>query len=227
MKQNKTLKRRIIQTQDGSSTVFIPDWNENYHSKHGAIRESEHVFLKNGLHNFSSSDRLNILEMGFGTGLNVLLTILDQANTSQKIHFTSLEKFPLSLEEIKALNYSKILGDKAFSLFEKIHAAPWEEEIQITDNFYLHKRQIDIFNYNEPNEWFDLIYYDAFGSRVQPDLWTETVFSKMYNTLKKGGLLTTYAANGNAKRALIASGFEVKKMPGPPGKREMMNAWKK
>jgi tRNA U34 5-methylaminomethyl-2-thiouridine-forming methyltransferase MnmC len=230
------LSRKIIPTEDGSSTIYIPEWNESYHSKHGAIQEAYHVFIQNGLNDFSDKSEISILEIGFGTGLNSLITLNESLKRNLNIQYTGIEKYPVSEQETLSLHYAKSLKefnpDMKRSLeeleddYSKLMKAPWEEFSSIYSNFELRKIQADFLDFNYPKEEFDLVYFDAFGARVQPELWTEELLGKIYLSMKKGGLFTTYSAKGSVRRALIAVGMEVEKRPGPPGKREMLVARK-
>ncbi|UNY97384.1 tRNA (5-methylaminomethyl-2-thiouridine)(34)-methyltransferase MnmD [Zhouia spongiae] len=222
------MKRKIIQTADGSSTIFIEDWDEHYHSKHGAIQEAYHVFIKMGLYHYIESQKpeneVNVLEIGFGTGLNAFITFLEAEKNNLSIQYDGVEGYPVSSDEVSQLNYVELLENKGFKeQFQAMHDGPWEKYIQLSEAFRLKKRK-QFFNEIDDNEVFDLIYFDAFGARVQPELWTEEIFQRMHNALKPGGVLVTYAAKGSVRRAMIASGFSVEKLPGPPGKREMLRA---
>ncbi|WP_149275152.1 tRNA (5-methylaminomethyl-2-thiouridine)(34)-methyltransferase MnmD [Pareuzebyella sediminis] len=219
------MKRKIITTADGSHTIQILDWNEQYHSKHGAIQEAYHVFIKNGLSLFPSGD-LSILEIGFGTGLNAFITFIEAQKKNISIHYTGVELYPVGIEEIKQLNYvARLKAETSDKLFLAMHEAPWEEATKISKAFHLHKRRID-FTAIDDESMYDLVYFDAFGARVQPELWTEDLFSKMYRAMKKGGVLVTYAAKGSVRRAMQDVGFRVERLEGPPGKREMLRACK-
>ena len=219
------LKREIIITSDGSTTIHLPEWNEHYHSKHGAIQEAYHVFIKHGLETVSKNE-LSILEIGFGTGLNAFITFLEAQKRGLKIQYTGVEAYPVPEEEVTQLNYVPELKAKAFSeIFQKIHATEWEEECLIAPSFTLEKQQLFFHEIEQENK-FDLIYFDAFGARVQPELWTEDIFTIMYKALKEKGRLVTYSAKGSVRRAMQAVGFEVERLPGPPGKREMLRALK-
>ncbi len=220
------LKREIIITADGSTTIHMPDWDEQYHSKHGAIQEAYHVFIKNGLETHQSND-LSILEIGFGTGLNCFITLLEAAKNNLKIDYVGVEAYPIQEDEILQLNYVSELDSRNFAhKFEEMHLLHWNERQRIHEEFFLTKRQQFIKDINDV-EKFDLIYFDAFGARVQPELWTEEIFEKMYRSLKPNGVLVTYSAKGSVRRAMIAVGFTVTRLPGPPGKREMLHALKK
>ncbi len=224
------MKREIITTADGSRTIHIPDWNEQYHSKHGAIQEARHVFLKTGLAHyigeFPEKEEIAILEVGFGTGLNALLTYFEASKYERSINYVGVEAYPVSPEESVAMEYSSQLEEvDASTIYTKLHDAMWEQPTVISKRFELTKRKQRFENITD-SEAFDLIYFDAFGPRVQPNLWTEEIFSKMYIALKVGGVLTTYCAQGAARRAMQAAGFIVERLPGPPGKREMLRARK-
>lgn len=210
-------------------TIHLPEWNEQYHSKHGAIQEARHVFLKMGLYYLQENRKfseLSILEIGFGTGLNAFLTLLEAENLKLKINYTGVEAYPVSSKEIRHLNYPEAAGaGNREDLFKKLHECEWEKELAISDCFSLTKRQIK-FDEIRVAELYDLIYFDAFGARVQPELWTKEIFEIMYRALKNRGVLVTYAAKGSVRRAMISAGFKVEKLPGPPGKREMLRAVK-
>ncbi len=219
------MKREIIITSDGSTTIHLPDWNEQYHSKHGAIQEAYHVFIKSGLEQVETDD-ISILEIGFGTGLNAFITFLESQNRNLKIDYVGVEAYPVSTDEVQNLNYISELKATSFAdVFQKMHDTLWEEKHQISSGFQLTKRK-QFFEDVEDQNAFDVIYFDAFGARNQPELWTEPIFQKMYEALKEGGILTTYAAKGSVRRAMLAVGFEVERLPGPPGKREMLRAKK-
>jgi tRNA U34 5-methylaminomethyl-2-thiouridine-forming methyltransferase MnmC len=219
------LKREIIQTLDGSTTIHIKEWDECYHSKFGAIQEAQHVFIKNGLSLFENST-LSILEIGFGTGLNAFITFLESQKLHQTINYVGVEAYPVSAEEVMLMNYvSELDAEKERSVFEKMHESNWEEPIVLRDDFLFTKRK-QFFDEIDDFDKFDLIYFDAFGYTVQPELWSTAIFQKMYSALKPNGVLVTYAARGVVKRSMIEVGFTVEKLEGPPGKREMFRARK-
>ncbi|MBC5836209.1 tRNA (5-methylaminomethyl-2-thiouridine)(34)-methyltransferase MnmD [Flavobacterium sp. F372] len=220
------MKHEIIITQDGSSSIYIPELDETYHSKFGAIQEAKHVFIKNGLDLFEDSSEISILEIGFGTGLNALITMLEAEKRNLKINYVGVEAYPIALDEIAQLNYVAQLEalDKKAD-FEKMHTANWEEEIQINSDFKLTKRKLSFADISDENT-FDLIYFDAFGFTVQPELWNEVIFEIMYKSLKNRGILTTYACRTSIKNAMQHAGFQTFKLPGAPGKREMLRALK-
>ena len=220
------MKREIIITSDGSTTIHMPEWDEQYHSKHGAIQEAYHVFIKNGLETHNGKD-LAILEIGFGTGLNCFITLLEASKKKLRIDYSGVEAYPIGEDEILQLNYVSELDSRNFShKFEEMHLFDWDIKQKVHDDFFLTKRKQFIKDINDVDA-FDIIYFDAFGARVQPELWTEDIFKKMYDSLKKDGVLVTYSAKGSVRRAMIAVGFTVTKLPGPPGKREMLHAVKK
>ena len=219
------MKREIIKTLDGSTTIQLTEWNECYHSKHGAIQEAQHVFIKNGLSLFENK-HVSILEIGFGTGLNAFITLLEAKKMQQTIDYVGVEAYPISAAEVLDMNYVVELDATNESLiFDAIHQSNWEEKVVLNANFTLTKRK-QFFEEIEDENKFDLIYFDAFGYRVQPELWSTEIFRRMFNALKVNGILVTYAARGVVKRSMIEVGFTVEKLAGPPGKREMFRARK-
>ncbi|WP_396191660.1 tRNA (5-methylaminomethyl-2-thiouridine)(34)-methyltransferase MnmD [Flavobacterium sp.] len=219
------MKREIITTNDGSTTIHLPELNESYHSKHGAIQEAYHVFIKNGLSLFEGKS-VSILEIGFGTGLNSFITYLEAQKSNQTIDYVGVEAYPVAVEEALQMNYVKELNaNQEASIFKDMHEAAWEEKVVISDDFSLTKRQ-QLFQDINDEDAYNLIYFDAFGFRVQPELWSLEVFQKMYNALKINGVIVTYACRSSIKNAMIECGFKVEKLPGAPGKREMLRAKK-
>jgi tRNA U34 5-methylaminomethyl-2-thiouridine-forming methyltransferase MnmC len=220
------VEREIIKTLDGSTTIHLKEWDECYHSKHGAIQEAKHVFIKNGLSLFENNP-VSILEIGFGTGLNAFITFLESNQKQQKIDYVGVEAYPVDAKEVLEMNYVTELDALEFdNIFEKMHKCEWNEKTEISTDFSLTKRK-QFFDEINDFEIFDLIYFDAFGYRVQPELWSTEIFRKMYNSLKPNGVLVTYAARGVVKRSMIEVGFTVEKLAGAPGKREMFRAFKK
>ena len=223
------MKRIIKETSDGSKTLYVNDLDETYHSHHGAVQEAEHVFIKNGS-KLIISDEINILELGFGTGLNALVTINEflKNDNIKKINYFTLEKYPVNDAEITELNYAQHFSDENFkNINEKIHHSVWEELVEIVPNFYLKKIQQDFFNLEKIDlPPIDLVYFDCFGARVQPDLWEENLIKMVTDKIETGGLFTTYSSKGSVRRILSSLNMNVEKKPGPPGKREMMIAWK-
>ncbi len=222
------MKRSIITTSDGSKTIQIEDWDEQYHSIHGAIQESRHVFIKTGLYHFLELYKptaINILEIGFGTGLNAFLTALEAKTQGVQIHYEGVEAYPVLADELEQLNYASLIDADQHIIFDALHTVSWEVLHSMTSQFSLKKRQ-QFFTDVEDKNFFNLIYFDAFGARVQPDLWTESIFKRMFNALKINGVLVTYSAKGSVRRAMQAVGFVVERLEGPPGKREMLRATK-
>ncbi|MBT8261874.1 MAG: tRNA (5-methylaminomethyl-2-thiouridine)(34)-methyltransferase MnmD [Bacteroidia bacterium] len=223
------MKREFLITGDGSVTIHLPEWNEQYHSKHGAIAEAAHVFISSGFEylfqqNPDSLKELYILEMGFGTGLNAYLTLLQTFHKKIKIHYTGVDAYPVDTSEVDKLNYPDLVkGSEA--LFLKLHEISWDENTEITDHFHLLKQKKQFSEVQDENQ-YDLIFFDAFGPRVQPELWTETIFKAMFRSCRTGGVLVTYSAKGSVRRAMESVGFKVERLPGPPGKREMLRAIK-
>jgi tRNA U34 5-methylaminomethyl-2-thiouridine-forming methyltransferase MnmC len=214
-------------TEDGSHTLYNPDLKEHYHSTHGAIQESLHVFIGAGVRE-AASDRksLRILEIGFGTGLNCLLTLLESRKTGLLIEYDGLEPFPLEPELLRELNYISLEGPFSGNPdFERIHSVT-EGHMELEPGFRLHRSRAPVQSAIIPG-LADVIYFDAFAPDVQPDMWTEDVFKKLYSILCPGGILVTYCAKGQVKRNLKAAGFAIESLPGPPGKREMTRGRKK
>lgn len=239
------MEREIIITADGSSTIHLPEWGEQYHSKHGAIQEAYHVFINHGLRHFcteaslfddvtlsavetlETNKHIAILEIGFGTGLNAFITLLEAEKLNTKINYFGVEGYPIAMCEVLQLNYPTQLDANTHApLFKEMHEALWDRPHAITTHFSLTKQNRFFFEINEKDA-YNIIYFDAFGASLQPELWTETIFKKMYDALKENGVLVTYAAKGSVRRAMQAVGFTVERLPGPPGKREMLRASKR
>lgn len=219
------MKRRIITTADGSKTINLVDWNEHYHSTHGAVNEACHVFIDHGLA-VCQPPEIDILEVGFGTGLNALISLYEAQKKKLIIKYTAVEAYPVSEEEVEELNYARELNLEGLAqLYRDMHLCPWEIPVRLTPEFTLTKQKKD-FGQISDQLAYDLIYFDAFGPRVQPELWTEAIFTKMFNALRTKGVLVTYSAKGSVRRAMQAVGFTVERLPGPPGKREMLRAVK-
>lgn len=224
------MEREIRTTQDGSKTLYIKDLNENYHSHHGALQEANHVFIKNGL-NLVNYYEINILELGFGTGLNALVTINDflKNDKNHVINYFTVEKYPVNIEEVSELDYgSSFEHPEIKDFYEKLHQCPWNEKTEILSGFFFTKFQCDFFDIESLTlPKINLVYYDCFGARVQPDLWEDKIFKIVSNTMENEGLITTYSSKGSVRRILKDLNFEVEKKAGPPGKREMMIARKR
>ena len=223
------MEREIRTTSDGSKTLYINDLNENYHSHHGALQEAQHVFIDNGF-NLVYDYEINILELGLGTGLNVLVTIDEFMKTDKNhiIHYFTIEKYPVNEEEVRELDYASIFQKPEMTeINQRIHSCNWNESIEIIPNFFLTKYHCDFFELEQIEiPKINLVYFDCFGARVQPDLWEKPIFEMVANKMKIGGLLTTYSSKGSVRRILKELNFNVEKKAGPPGKREMINAIK-
>ncbi len=220
------MNRKIRTTHDGSTTIYDENFGEHFHSIFGAEQESIHVFIKNGFYAVNKNC-LNILEMGFGTGLNALLTLLACKETGRNVFYHSFEMFPIdNFEIIQQLSFSCLNTELNKNVFLRLHQAPWNEKVQLTDNFCLLKQNHNFVDAHLSFS-YDLVYFDAFSPERQPELWTFEVFKKIFNSLHTGGILTTYCAKGEVKRTLKKVGFEVHLLPGPPGKRHMISAIKK
>jgi tRNA U34 5-methylaminomethyl-2-thiouridine-forming methyltransferase MnmC len=221
--------RQLVHTGDGSHSIYLPQHDEFYHSSHGALRESLHVFIKHGLefHLVNNPGKpIAVFEMGFGTALNALLTWQFAREKKCTVQYTSLEAFPVTPEMAASLNYIDRLNAPAdATLFEQLHTCAWNMPVLLAPFFELqkHNTSLEVF---VPGELYHVVFYDAFAPRVQPELWTAAVFEKLYAMLETGGVLVTYCAKGEVKRHLKAAGFRVETLPGPPGKREMTRAHK-
>lgn len=215
-------------TDDGSHTLFNPKLNEHYHSTNGAIQEAKHVFIDTALNHCGKKD-INVLEIGFGTGLNAFMTMIEAHHNDTKIHYTTLELYPISVSDSQKLNYADIIDESKKDLFNELHTVNWEETYEITPNFSIHKKQTDFSNIDnvklESNK-YDVVYFDAFGPDKQPEMWQEELFEKIYASMSVGGILTTYSAKGAIRRMLQSIGFKMERLPGPPGKREMLRGVK-
>jgi tRNA U34 5-methylaminomethyl-2-thiouridine-forming methyltransferase MnmC len=226
------MERKIILTGDGSHSISVPDLKVAYHSVYGALEESIHVYINAGFYAAAKQNQaepVRIFEVGFGTGLNALVTLIEAEKNKTKIYYETVEPFPLSKDEVETLNYCKQLNRPDLQIvFEKLHDCKWEQEIAITENFSLKKMKAGLFNLpiaiGITIQQFNLVYFDAFAPNAQPELWTKEVFDKMFSILEPGGILVTYCSKGDVRRAMIAAGFEVEKLKGPPKKREMLRA---
>jgi tRNA U34 5-methylaminomethyl-2-thiouridine-forming methyltransferase MnmC len=220
---------KVIISEDGSSTLYLPSMNESYHSFHGAIQESEHVFIKSGLDYISQSKKtITIFEVGFGTGLNVLLTLNAAKKNNLIIDYYSIEAFPLKQEIVGQLNYAKRINDpSAQEYFLEIHASPWNKKEHLTDHFALTKIYSKLEEADLSYIKADLVYFDAFAPSKQPEMWSEENFKKIKDVMNSGGALVSYCASGQFKRTLKALDFQLEALPGPPGKKEMTRAIKK
>lgn len=213
-------------TEDGSQTLYLPELDEHYHSIHGAIGESLHIYIEQGLR-YAGKKTLSILEIGFGTGLNAYLSFCYGQTEHINIEYCSLEKYPLTRQEYELLNYPKIIFTQYSHVFTSLHEAEWDKEVKISDNFQLKKIQTDLLTYQfDEFSKFDLVYYDAFAPGKQPEMWTEDILHKVAATVKKEGVIVTYCAKGTVRRTLAESGFIMERIPGPKGKKEILRGKK-
>lgn len=225
-------KVKIITTEDGSHSLYHEELKETYHSFHGALQESKHVFIEKGIRFWRNKeglpDFLKIFEVGLGTGLNALLAAQFAKDNNLSIEYTSLEPFPLDQDLISQLNYAEKLEDpKLKEIFKRIHQVSWEEPIELYPFFQLTKHQLKLEDYTVKKEQFDVVFFDAFAPNKQAELWELSALEKCFNLLKSGGVFTTYSAKGQLKRDLKGLGFEVETLPGPPGKKEMVRGEKR
>jgi tRNA U34 5-methylaminomethyl-2-thiouridine-forming methyltransferase MnmC len=211
---------RIITTYDGSHTVFHPGTGDHFHSIYGAVSESMHVFINAGFSYHPSKD-VKIFEVGFGTGLNVLLTLKQAWSEKRKVRYDSIDNFILPVQITDSLNYAGISENINKDWFSLIHSLSWDKDHNITDFFTLRKILADIHEIDLPIK-YDIVYFDAFGPDRQPDMWTEEIFMKIYKAMNPGGILTTYSSKGEVRRSLHRCGFMVEKLTGAHGKREMI-----
>lgn len=217
------MKIEILKSNDGSHTLYLPEMDETYHSRHGAVQEALHVFIRNGLLFKAEEQRdLKVLEIGWGTGLNSLLTYKETKASHLTIHYVGVEKFPVPAEVLKQLNYKDWDEDDFLS---GVYGADWEKPVRISENFVLKKLAKDVVALDFL-EQFDVIYFDAFGPRAQDEMWQKNIFEIIYMATKPGGVFVTYCAKGQVRRDLQEVGFKMERLPGPPGKREMLRGVK-
>lgn len=220
------MNRELVITRDGSHTIFVPELNEHYHSIFGAIQESKHVFIKEGL-SYINRKSIAIFEIGLGTGLNAFLTLLEAIQNNYRIEYYAIEKYPLDIKAVYKLNYPGLLklNKQEKELFYKINKTAWDTKTEFNSNFSLTKIKNDITEFSIPF-LYDIVYFDAFAPEKQPEMWSRKVFQKIYNNLIQNGILTTYCAKGIVKRTLISVGYRVESIPGPQGKMEIIRAHK-
>lgn len=218
----------LIITGDGSHTVRVPGLKEHYHSVFGALAESLHVFIGAGLERvMPGKAQADILEVGFGTGLNAILTLARAAENNCSVFYTAIEKHPLSPGIVRQLNYPEMKGLTGYrAQFDRLHEAPWDTRVEISESFCFEKRLLDLHDFHPVPDSYDLVYFDAFGPDVQPEMWTTIIFERLYRSMRSGGALVTYSTKGEVKRNLKSVGFMIGKLPGPPGKREMLRAFR-
>lgn len=220
------MERKIILTADGSATVYVPEIDATFHSRHGALAESLHVYVEAGLayfrHAHPGNEHCRIFEMGFGTGLNAWLSARYAAEQRYPVFYEAVERYPLSAEAVQQLNYVTI-AEAGAADWQQLHEVPWEQPSVVNDAFTLLKRNVDLLHW-QADAPFNVVYYDAFSPGDQPELWTEEVFRRLYDALLPGGVLVTYCSKSVVRKALQAAGFTVHKVPGPWGKREILRA---
>ena len=216
---------KIEKTADGSYTLYVPEMDEHYHSVKGALTESQHIFIDMGLKHSEVAEP-RILEIGLGTGLNCFLTFLTSEETHRKIHYTGIERYPLSMDVLRQLDYPTLIQREHENDYYAIHQAEWGKDIPLSPLFTLHKIEGD-FTSHSFEKGYDIIYFDAFAPEKQPEMWEQSLFDSLYAILNNGGILTTYCAKGVVRRMLQSAGFIVERLPGPPGgKREILRATK-
>ena len=216
------MQQKVFLTGDGSHSIRVPELNVSYHSRHGAISESDHIFIRSGLNLLLSQDNISVFEMGFGTGLNALLTFM--AGEFRNIYYETVEQYPVDIKTALTLNYTEVLNRPALHpVFIKMHEDTWNEPLNISSNFILHKRIGNIIDMSVTG-FFDIIYFDAFDPSTQPELWTVAVFKKLFAVLRPGGMLLTYCSKSVVRKAMQEAGFIVQKIEGPHGKREIVRA---
>ncbi|HPE99749.1 MAG TPA: tRNA (5-methylaminomethyl-2-thiouridine)(34)-methyltransferase MnmD [Bacteroidales bacterium] len=220
--------KKLIITEDGSHTLFIPELNEHYHSIHGAVAESRHVFIEAGLKpKIIENKKLNVLEVGLGTGLNAALALVAAEENQIQLNYFAVEPYPISTEDMMQLNYSKVSESTRMNeVIPAIHAASRDNEVHIGPYFIFHYFEKRIQEIEFENNFFDLIFFDAFSPGVQPEMWTMDVFQKIAAAMKPGAVLVTYVAKGEVRRTMKACGLSIEKLPGFGGKREMTRATK-
>jgi len=214
----------ITKTADHSDTLYVPALDEHYHSIYGAWQESVHVFIREGFLQIRKPS-IAIFEMGFGTGLNTLLSMIEARKNEIEVTYHSIDLHPLKVSLMKQLNHSRFIDPKFQSFASAIYSCQWGHPVTIGENFYLTKIKADVLSYHF-SSMYDLVYWDAFGPEKQPELWQTPLFRKVYESMVPNGILVTYAAKGQVRRNLEAAGFTVNRIPGPKGKREMIRAIK-
>lgn len=214
----------LQQTLDGSHTIYIPEMDEHYHSTNGAIQEARHIYISKA-YLFLQISHPTVFEVGFGTGLNALLTALEAEKLQRKTTYVSIEKYPLDADEYSHLNYASLVGERAVVLFEKLHTAVWNSLVEISPWFSLQKLRADLTLLPEI-PMADVIYFDAFAPNKQESMWSREIFAYLFEHTNNNGVLTTYCAKGDVRRTLQSVGYQVERTDGPPGKREMLRAIK-
>lgn len=220
------MKKEIIISKDGSHTLFVPELNETYHSTHGAHQEAVHVFIKSGLEYLKEKKEINVYEIGFGTGLNAFLTAIYAIENKTKINYQTIEAFPLDVTITSKLNYIESVDEKFKSIFSKLHETEWGNWIDVNQYYTFKKMHQKLENTLSLDKKADIVFFDAFAPNHQEELWTVESLSKVANCTNEGGVFVTYCSQGQFRRNLKEAGFEVSKITGPSGKREMVRAFK-
>lgn len=219
----------VLLTADGSHTLYVPEIDESYHSTNGAMQESMHIFINAALRQHPQP-HLSVFEVGFGTGLNAYLTLLEAEKTGCSISYTAIEKFPVAMDVAASLNYEQQVlrynYQEGNGIFKQLHNAAWNVRTTVTPHFALQKIQADLLTFQMGENVFDIIYFDAFSPAKQPEMWSETIFNRIFASCKPNAILTTYCAKGAVRRALQQAGFQVERLQGPAGKREILRAVK-
>lgn len=220
------MEKVFIVTEDGSQTIYLPEMDEHYHSTHGAINESLHIYIEQGLFQTKQKE-ISILEIGFGTGLNAFLTYCFGCQRGMSIKYCSLEKYPLNKQEYTLLNYPDKIFPEQADVFHRLHTADWNTEVVISENFKLEKLEADLLSFQfDELPRFDLVYYDAFAPGKQPEMWSDAILHKVAHAVKPDGILVTYCAKGTVRRSLSDAGFTMERIPGPTGKKEILRGKK-
>jgi len=220
------MQKEFLITEDGSHTIYLPEMDEHYHSIHGAIQESTHIYIREGLFQ-TSKNEISILEIGFGTGLNAYLTYCYAKQMKIKVSYFSLEKYPLTESEFTRLNYPDTIFPESAFIFEQMHRHDWNLPFEISPEFHLHKIQADLLSFQfDTVPAFDLVYYDAFAPGKQPEMWSDEILQKVSDSVKTDGILVTYCAKGTVRRAFATGGFKMERIPGPIGKKEILRGKK-
>lgn len=215
---------KIRKTDDGSQTIHSEQFNENYHSTFGALSESKHVFIEAGL-NYSKLKSISIFEVGFGTGLNAILTYIEGKKRNLKINYTAIELYPVNIKQIGDLNYHQFFQKSDYNKFALMHSTEWNKKVDIASHFTLTKIKSDLTNFNMSGN-YDIIYFDAFSPGTQPEMWSFEIFKKIYDSTNQNGILTTYSSKGLVKNNLRSAGFKITRLPGPKGKHHIIRAEK-
>lgn len=216
--KHKNMEPKIEITEDGSDTLIHPLFGDSYHSIHGAQTEAQHIFIKHGL-NYCKKSNIKILEVGFGSGVNALLTKQEADKNQLCVDYTAIELYPIPIEVAKQMSFA------SQSDFLELHEATWSKTVQLNHHFSLKKLDIDLLC-ADLDHIFDIVYFDAFAPTTQPELWSSDVFSKIFDHMSEGGILVTYSVQGDVRRRLKEIGFEVYRLDGPPGKRHILRAIK-